>query len=223
MKSVVVRPKNNFSYYICRMPIITLTSDFGIQSHALASVKGKILCQLSDAQIIDISHTQEGFNLQQTAYHFKQAFIHFPEGSFHFVFNDLYADKNHKLLYAYENKQHIFCADNGFLTMLFDDKPMQMYCLQDKIQPYTFLTVADHFIASVRSILLYNEFPIVSIDVSKIIIRHPSKPFYTNDMLEAQVLYIDPYGNVILNVQRKQLEEIAAGRNLRFCLCVMKK
>jgi len=98
---------------LLRMPLITLTSDFGIQNHALASVKGRILSGFPDASIIDITHTINGFNLQQTAYVFRQAYRHFPQGSFHFILSELYAHPSRQLLYAFEHGQHIFCADNG--------------------------------------------------------------------------------------------------------------
>jgi S-adenosylmethionine hydrolase len=197
------------------MPIITLTSDLGIQNHALASVKGKILNALPDANIVDISHTLSSFNLQQTVYVFKQAYRHFSLNTFHFILTDLYAYPSKQLLYAFENGQHIFCADNGLITMLFDDKPMQLYKMTDRVYPYNFLTVSDLFISTAASIIHDNKSGLELVSVDQIVVKQPTYPFYNNNMLEAQVIYIDHFGNVVLNVTQQQFEEARQGRNFK--------
>jgi S-adenosylmethionine hydrolase len=197
------------------MPIITLTSDFGIENHALASVKGRIYSSIPSPEIIDISHRHTGFNLQQTVYVFKQAYRFFPIGTFHYILSDLYAHPSKQLLYAYEYGQHIFCADNGFMTMLFDDKPIQLYKITDKINPYNFLSVTDLFI-SITSTLLHDvKSGLENIAVDQIVVKQAHYAFYNNNMLEAQVIYIDHFGNVVLNVTHKQFEEIRKGRSFR--------
>ena len=44
------------------MPLITLTSDYGLVDHRVAAIKGKILSMNVEAKIIDITH-------EITAYH----------------------------------------------------------------------------------------------------------------------------------------------------------
>jgi len=197
------------------MPIITLTSDFGVQNHTLASVKGRILSSFQEVKIIDISHTIPNLNLQQAVYIFKQAYRHFPVHTFHFIFNDLYASMSKQLLYAFENGQHVFCADNGFMTMLFDDVPMQLYKLNDKINQYNFLTIADLFISTTDSLMHGNREGLSNITVDQIIVKQPTYAYYTNNMLEAHVIYIDNFGNVILNVTHKQFDEARRGRKFK--------
>jgi S-adenosylmethionine hydrolase len=194
---------------------ITLTSDFGSQNYALASVKGKILSAFPESTITDISNTITPFNLQQAVYIFKQAYRYFPSGSFHFIFNDLYADSKRQLLYAFENQQHIFCADNGFLTLLFDDKPIKLYRLTERILDYNYLSVADAFIGHVASILHHNPIGIDLIDVNSVVIKHPAYASQKEHTLEAQVLHIDTFGNVVLNVTKSQFEEARAGRKFK--------
>ena len=197
---------------LLRMPLITLTSDFGIQNHALASVKGRILSGFPDASIIDITHTINGFNLQQTAYVFRQAYRHFPQGSFHFILSELYAHPSRQLLYAFEHGQHIFCADNGLLTMLFNDKPIQIFRLTEPIRPYNLITVTDLFLSAVSTVLDQHNDGMEIVTVDEIQIKHTALASYNNDMLEAQVLYIDHFGNVVVNVTRHQFDEARRGR-----------
>ncbi len=200
---------------LLHMPLITLTSDFGTQHHALASVKGRILSEFPDATIIDITHTINGFNLQQTVYMFRQAYRHFPEGTFHFILSELYAHPGRRLLYAFEHGQHILCADNGFITMLFNDKPIQIYRLTEPIRPYNFITVTDLFISTASSLLHQHNGDMENVTVDEILVKRAALASYNNDILEAQVLYIDPFGNVILNVTHNQFEETRRGRKFK--------
>ena len=43
------------------MSIITLTTDYGLKDHFVGALKGKILSELSDVTIIDISHQDIGY------------------------------------------------------------------------------------------------------------------------------------------------------------------
>ncbi|TNF77792.1 MAG: hypothetical protein EP302_00170, partial [Bacteroidetes bacterium] len=38
------------------MPIITLTTDFGLKDHFVGAIKGHIYKELPEADIVDISH-----------------------------------------------------------------------------------------------------------------------------------------------------------------------
>ncbi|MCC7031025.1 MAG: SAM-dependent chlorinase/fluorinase [Chitinophagaceae bacterium] len=194
---------------------ITLTSDFGLQNHYVASVKGKILFQIPDATIIDISHQIVPYNLQQAAYLFKSAYLHFPPGTIHFVLNDLHANANRQLLYVYENGQHIFCADNGFITLLFDDRPAQIFLLKDIIDQYNYLEVVEHFTLNATQILQGLKPNAENIAVNQIMIKRPAFAYESNNTLEVQVLHIDSYGNVILNVSKSFFYETARGRSFR--------
>ncbi len=201
------------------MPIITLTSDFGNQSHVLPSVKGTIHQYFNDIDIIDIAHHFLPFNLQQVVYVFKNAYTHFPEQSIHFVLNDLYASKQQQLLYVYENGQHIFCPDNGFLTMLFDDKPFQVFKINEPITTqYNYLSVAKLYCESFTSIYQGNRNVLSGVSAHDIVIKKAMYPHYENDSMEVQVLHIDAFENVILNVTKNQIEEVRIGRKFKILI-----
>lgn len=197
------------------MSFVTLTSDFGLQNHLVSVMKGKVYSAIPNARIVDISHTLTPFNLQQAVYVFRQSYLHFPRGSFHFIFNDLFAHADQKLLYVYEHGQHIFCADNGFIPMLFDDKPVQLFQLIDRLATYDVVSVCDLFIANTMSLIQENRTGVENISVNQIVLKRPTYPYYNNDILEVQVMYIDHYGNVILNVTQSYFEEVRQGRKFK--------
>ena len=50
------------------MQIITLTSDTGIQDYYIASIKGAILKEIPEFQIVDISHSIGAFDVANAAF-----------------------------------------------------------------------------------------------------------------------------------------------------------
>ena len=54
------------------MAIITLTTDYGNKDYFTAAIKGAILSEAPEVQIIDISHQISPFNIQEGAYILKK-------------------------------------------------------------------------------------------------------------------------------------------------------
>lgn len=208
-------PKKANQDYLCAMPYITLTADFGTQSSAAAAIRGKIFSALPGMTVNDLCTTVEPFNLQQAVYLFRQAYKHFPSGSFHYVFNDLHADSKQQLLYAYEDRQHIFCPDNGFMTMLFDERPMELFLIHERLPAYDYLHVADAFIAQTGALMSALPPSLQPAHIQELTIRHSATPGGDPHSIEAQVLHIDTFGNVVLNVRQDLFEDKRQGRNFR--------
>ena len=50
------------------MAIITLTTDFGTKDHFVAAIKGRILSEVPQTTIVDISHEISPFDIHECAY-----------------------------------------------------------------------------------------------------------------------------------------------------------
>jgi len=61
-----------------RKPIVTLTTDFGLQDHYVGAMKGVILGICPQAQIVDISHEVKPFQISEGAFLLAQAYSCFP-------------------------------------------------------------------------------------------------------------------------------------------------
>jgi hypothetical protein len=101
------------------------------------------------------------------------------------------------------------------MTLLFDDKPIQIYRLTEQVAPYNFITVSDLFISSAAALLHQHRSGMENVTVNDIVVKQPTHASYRDNMLEAQVLYIDQFGNVVLNVTYKQFEEVRRGRKFK--------
>lgn len=105
------------------MPIITLTSDFGWRDHYLASLKGKLLSNLPNATIVDISHEVMAQSVMDAAFIFKNAYPHFPEQSIHIIAVDLASSNQIKLFYCHHENMHFIFPDNGIVSLIFETLP----------------------------------------------------------------------------------------------------
>lgn len=100
--------------------IITLTTDFGTNDHFVGTMKGVILDLVSDAQIIDISHAVQPFDVLDGALTVSQAYSYFPAGTVHMVVVDPGVGTARRPI-VLTGDRHLFVApDNGVLSMIFD-------------------------------------------------------------------------------------------------------
>ena len=110
------------------MPVITLTSDYGLVDHRVASIKGKILSWSEEVKVVDITHNIMAYNLLQTAYIVRNAYKFFPEGSIHIISVDSFHHKHRKNIIIKIDGHYFICADNGIISlMFFDIKPESIY------------------------------------------------------------------------------------------------
>jgi len=198
------------------VPLLTFTSDIGQQDFLVGAVKGRLLQNNSDFQIIDISHQLSPFNYPQAAYVCRNAMANFPEGSFHLVMVNLFDEKPDHLLLAKHNGHYIGCADNGLLTMILEELPQQVVALsmnkpQQKNTIYCTSVFADAFSAVSQGKKLEE---IGDANVS-IRVKNPLRPMLGNNWIEGQIIFIDNFENVIANITREEFEEQRKGRSFK--------
>lgn len=105
---------------MARTSIITLTTDFGLNDHFVGAMKGVILETAPDAQIIDISHAVQPFDILDGALTLSQAYSYFPSGTVHVVIVDPGVGTARRPI-VLTGDRHLFVApDNGVLSMVYD-------------------------------------------------------------------------------------------------------
>jgi S-adenosyl-L-methionine hydrolase (adenosine-forming) len=102
------------------MPIVTLTTDFGLIDHYVGTMKGVILSRCPNAQIIDISHQIEQFSILSGAYAISQSAPYFPPGTVHVVVIDPGVGTERKPLLVEAGGQFFIAPDNGVLSFILN-------------------------------------------------------------------------------------------------------
>jgi len=100
-------------------PLITLTTDFGTTDHFAGTMKGVILKIAPTAQIVDISHEVQPFEVTDGAFTIAQAYPYFPKKTIHVVVVDPGVGSTRRPLVAEMAGQYFIAPDNGVLSMVF--------------------------------------------------------------------------------------------------------
>ena len=100
------------------LPIITLTTDFGVGSPYVAVMKGVILGINPRATIVDITHGVPPQNVRQGAIVLAETTPWFPPGTLHVAVVDPGVGSERRILYAELGEQRYIAPDNGLLSRL---------------------------------------------------------------------------------------------------------
>jgi S-adenosylmethionine hydrolase len=104
---------------LAQRPIITLTTDFGTNDHFVGAMKGVILEIVPDAQIVDICHSVQAFDVLDGALTISQAYSYFPTRTVHMVIVDPGVGTARRPIIASCDKYHFVAPDNGVLSLVY--------------------------------------------------------------------------------------------------------
>jgi S-adenosylmethionine hydrolase len=196
------------------MALITLTSDIGRQDFLTGAVKGQLL-QINDQfNIVDISHELSPFNYPQAAYVCRNAIKNFPPKTFHIVLVNLFDKKPGHLLIVQHNDQYIGCADNGLITMILEETPQKIAALPlSKSEQKNTLYCAKVFAKAYQDILDGKPFEKIGDTDVSIEVKNPLRPLLGEKFIEGQIIFIDNFENVIINITKEEFEEQRRGRS----------
>lgn len=195
------------------MPIITLTSDYGLIDHRVAAIKGIILTQNENAKIVDITHGITAYNLLQTAYIVRNAFKNFPVGSIHIISVDSFYHKDRKNLLYKVDGHYFLCADNGLMSLIFFDiKPEYIYelTLNNRFDDEINFTSTDIFAPAALHLYKGGLPEVIGRPTQDAKSNSIPRAVYNDKMIIGEVIYVDNFGNVVSNISRKFFEKHAS-------------
>jgi len=191
-------------------PIITLTTDFGLRDPYVAEMKAVILSICPEANIVDISHEIEKFNIREAAFVLACAAPYFPKGTIHVAVVDPGVGTKRKPLLIQTRNATYIGPNNGILTLAIkNDKPMQIREITNKklMMPQISNTFhgRDVFAPTAAHIANNTRTEIVGRRTNKI-----TKPSFADvvrnrDTLIGEVIHIDNFGNAITNISGADL------------------
>ncbi len=195
------------------MPIVTLTSDIGVQDYMPGAIKGQLLQENPLFNIVDITHLLSPFNYPQAAYICRNAIRNFPKGSFHLVLVNLFDEKPEHLLLVEHDGQFIGCADNGLITMILEETPQKVVALEmDKTAQKNTLYCISVFAKAINAVAQGKKIEEVGDAEVSIRVKNPLRAMLGQDWMEGQIIFIDNFENVIINIHKDEFEEQRRGR-----------
>ena len=196
------------------MAIITLTTDLGLKDYYVAAVKGAILKELPETTIVDITHEIPSFDLQKTALIIKNSYSDFPEGTIHII--GVNSESNRETPHiAIQHKGHYFIgADNGMFSLIFEmspEKVVELNISQDTDR-ITFPT-KDVFVKAACHIARGGTLEVIGKLKEEIAVRTMFRAVSENNIIKGMAIYIDHYGNVLVNITEQMFKDFGKGRS----------
>jgi len=195
------------------MSIITLTTDYGLKDHFVGSLKGKIISQHNEAQVIDISHHIDPFNTSEASYIIGAAYRNFPKGSVHIIGIDIELKETNQHVAIEWNGHYFIAADNGILSMLIQKiKPQKMVAINihDRLLPEA--TDMDVFVTVAVHIAKGGSLSVIGKEIKSLKEVTELQPVLAADSIKGYVVYIDHFGNAVTNISRTLFLDTAKGR-----------
>jgi S-adenosylmethionine hydrolase len=134
--------------------------------------------------------------------------------SFHIILLNLFDKPVQHLLIAKHNNQFIICADNGILTMIAGKKPKEIVAIpvpkqQNVLQLTEVMATAICDLANNNGTVRDGYF------IQNIVEKYPLRATLGPDWMEGQILFIDHFENVIINITESEFEAQRNGRKFK--------
>jgi S-adenosylmethionine hydrolase len=198
-------------------PIITLTTDFGSSDHFVGAMKGVILDIVPEAQIVDICHSVQAFDVLDGALTISQAYSYFPTRTVHVVVVDPGVGTARRPILASSDKYHFVAPDNGVLSMIYA-REARMHVRHITSQHYFLQPVSNTFhardIFSPVAAYLAKEVDSLKFgdEVEDYVRFSAPKPKAVDEnRLRAVVLKVDRFGNLVTNITPQDAPMLFAG------------
>lgn len=194
------------------MAIITLTTDFGLKDHYVSALKGAILSQLPSANIIDISHDIEKYNLLETSYILKETYPSFPQKTVHIIGVNTELSSSGGFVLVEHAGHYFIGADNGIFSLLFEEGPAVIReLILEEGQKLSFPT-RDIFAKIACQIAQGADINTIGKPKDGLLQRIAFRATSMGDNIRGSYVYIDSYGNVSTNIDRQLFQQVGKGR-----------
>ena len=190
-------------------PIIGLLTDYGWDDPYVAQLKGSIMTIEPNARILDLLHTVDSFNVAEGAYLLDQASAEFPSGTIFVavIDPDVGTDRAPILLQTGKGKFYVG-PDNGLFTLVLAREGFSGAWKLDKPDYFRagsashtfhgrdiFGPVAAHLAGGTDPERMGTPLPEKNLTLLPV-----KEPTFAGGTISVQVLHIDRFGNVILNL-----------------------
>ncbi len=190
------------------MPIVTLSTDIGLYDYIPGAIKGQLLSVDDTLNIVDITHTLSPFDYPQTAYVCSNAFRRFPSGTIHVLIVNLFEFSPKHFLITKYNDQYLICPDNGIITMITGSKPESMIAVKVESEKGIGTLEFTGAIANVlQQIKEGKHIEETGEPITEIEEKYPLRSTIGADWLEGQIIFIDNFENVVVNITKAEFEE----------------
>ena len=202
------------------MPIVTLTTDFGLEDHYVAVMKAVIISAAPKVELVDVTHRVPKFNVAHGAMILRQIVEWFPPGTAHLVVVDPGVGGDRAVLAFRYNGQFVICPDNGLITLVHRTWPFETARRIEQSAPArspgsaTFqgrdvMAPAAAFLAKGGAIDQLGA-PVDAVELLDL----TASVLLPDGTIRGEVVYVDSFGNLVTNISRGDVSGAFAQRRV---------
>jgi S-adenosylmethionine hydrolase len=190
--------------------IISLTTDFGLSDHYVGVMKAVILSLNAEAQIVDLCHQIEPYDLLGAALCLGASYTYFPAKTVHLVVVDPGVGSSRRAIVAEAGSWLFVAPDNGVLELIYQRHPHKVWALRTEefaLRPTSQTFHGRDIFAPAAALLSKNTQPSQLGDPIDDFVRLtiPRPASLGSGNRRGTVLKVDRFGNLITNLQLSDL------------------
>jgi S-adenosyl-L-methionine hydrolase (adenosine-forming) len=194
------------------MTVITLLSDFGLADLYVAQMKAVMLSMVPEAEVVDISHGVEKYNIAAGSYLLETTVPFFPKGSIHVAVVDPGVGGTRSPITIRCDQGTMIGPDNGLLARAADRLGFQV---AHKITSRQFIRDGlsatfhgrDIFAFTAAKIAQGHKPSEVGPSLPRIARLELPDPIFSKKSVTCSVLYVDSFGNIVTNISEANSKE----------------
>ncbi len=191
--------------------IIALLTDFGTRDYFVGAMKGVILSVNRAAKIIDITHEIAPQDINSASFILQNCYREFPAKTIFTAIVDPGVGSDRRAILVETDQYYFIAPDNGLVSFVFDEsKNHRVFKIENEIffrQPVSrtfhgrdiFAPCAAHLSVGVKP----SEFGSEINDF--IVLSNPNPRRISEKEIEADIIFIDHFGNLITNLKADDL------------------
>lgn len=191
--------------------VIALLTDFGTRDYFAASMKGAILTINEDVKITDITHDIPARDVRSAYFTLRACYKTFPENTIFAAVVDPGVGSDRRAIIVETSTQLFIAPDNGLLSFIYDDEVFyRVYEIQTQELLKNSISNTFHgrdvFAPVAAQLSLGKKARKFGVEIKDFIRFEQIKPkMISKDQIEAQILHIDHFGNIVTNLTAEYL------------------
>ena len=194
-------------------PVVTLTTDFGLNSAYPAQMKGVLLSRGPTVCIIDVTHAIPPHDVASAGMALLQVARSFPPGTLHLAVVDPGVGSNRDLLLISCEDNLFLAPDNGLLDALYSyrrvDNSWRVACSTKRHPDVSPVFHGRDIFAPLAAAYLSGTRPE---DIGTPCTNHPVDSIWQphqqlEQLIEGSVLFTDSFGNLFTNIDQRLFEK----------------
>jgi hypothetical protein len=194
-------------------PLISLLTDFGTEDPFVGEMKAVIFSICPGAQVIDITHEVQRFDIRMGAFLLVSASPHFPVGTVHVAVVDPGVGTERRPIAVETNRALFVGPDNGLLIpAAMRGSILHVYALTNRSLMRDTVSFTFHgrdiFAAVAAHLACGTQAKEIGDEITDYVRLSFGEPKFDRHGLACQAIHVDHFGNIVTNVPQQNMDRL---------------